>query len=220
MRHLKAGRKLNRTSAHRKALFRNLVTSLIEHEQVRTTDAKAKELRRIADRMITLGKRGSLHARRQAAAVHPQPQRRHQAVRRGGCALQGAPRRLHARRQDRPSPRRRSAHVGHRADRPRRDREGRSRKEARAAPPPGREEGGAGRGSPAGLRTEAAPARAACWSVSTKGASAGAGVPSRRGPSLCGRPVTAKPWMSARPFRNRRFAEARPASAGVPTRSS
>jgi large subunit ribosomal protein L17 len=66
MRHLKAGRKLNRSSAHRKALFRNLVTSLIEHEQVRTTDAKAKELRRIADRMITLGKRGSLHARRQA----------------------------------------------------------------------------------------------------------------------------------------------------------
>ena len=66
MRHLKAGRKLNRTSAHRKALFRNLVTSLIEHEQVRTTDAKAKELRRIADRMITLGKRGGLHARRQA----------------------------------------------------------------------------------------------------------------------------------------------------------
>ena len=68
MRHLKAGRKLNRSSAHRKALFRNLVTSLIEHEQVRTTDAKAKELRRVADRMITLGKRGSLHARRQALA--------------------------------------------------------------------------------------------------------------------------------------------------------
>jgi large subunit ribosomal protein L17 len=68
MRHLKAGRKLNRSSAHRKALFRNLVTSLIEQEHVRTTDAKAKELRRIADRMITLAKRGSLHARRQAAA--------------------------------------------------------------------------------------------------------------------------------------------------------
>ena len=68
MRHLNSGRKLNRTSAHRKALFRNLVTSLIEHEHVRTTDAKAKELRRVADRMITLGKRGSLHARRQAAA--------------------------------------------------------------------------------------------------------------------------------------------------------
>jgi large subunit ribosomal protein L17 len=68
MRHLKAGRKLNRTSDHRKALFRNLVTSLIEHEHVKTTDAKAKELRRIADRMITLAKRGSLHARRQAAS--------------------------------------------------------------------------------------------------------------------------------------------------------
>lgn len=68
MRHLKAGRKLNRTSAHRKAMFRNLVTSLLEHEQVRTTDAKAKELRSIADHMITLGKRGTLHARRQAAS--------------------------------------------------------------------------------------------------------------------------------------------------------
>ncbi len=68
MRHRKTGRKLNRTSAHRKALFRNMVTSLIEHEHLRTTDAKAKELRRIADRMVTLGKRGTLHARRQAAA--------------------------------------------------------------------------------------------------------------------------------------------------------
>ncbi len=68
MRHLKSGRKLNRSGAHRKALFRNLVTSLIEHEQIRTTDAKAKELRRIADRMVTLGKRGTLHARRQAAS--------------------------------------------------------------------------------------------------------------------------------------------------------
>jgi large subunit ribosomal protein L17 len=68
MRHLKSGRKLNRTSAHRKALFRNLVTSLIEHEHVRTTDAKAKELRRVADRMVTLGKRGSLDARRRALA--------------------------------------------------------------------------------------------------------------------------------------------------------
>ena len=68
MRHLKSGRKLNRTSAHRKALFRNLVTSLIEHERVKTTDAKAKELRSYADRIITLGKRGTLHARRQALA--------------------------------------------------------------------------------------------------------------------------------------------------------
>ncbi len=68
MRHLNSGRKLNRTSAHRKALLRNMVTSLLEHEHLRTTDAKAKELRRVADRMITLAKRGSLHARRQAAA--------------------------------------------------------------------------------------------------------------------------------------------------------
>jgi len=68
MRHLNAGRKLNRSGAHRKALFRNLVTSLIEHERVKTTDAKAKELRSYADHMITLGKRGTLHARRQALA--------------------------------------------------------------------------------------------------------------------------------------------------------
>ena len=66
MRHRKAGRKLGRTSSHRKAMMRNLVTSLLEHEKVTTTDAKAKELRGVADKMITLGKRGTLHARRQA----------------------------------------------------------------------------------------------------------------------------------------------------------
>jgi large subunit ribosomal protein L17 len=66
MNHRKSARKLGRTSAHRKALLRNMVTSLLEHEQIRTTDAKAKELRGVADRMITLGKRGTLHARRQA----------------------------------------------------------------------------------------------------------------------------------------------------------
>ena len=69
MRHRKSGRRLGRDSAHRKALFRNMVTSLMQHERIQTTDAKAKELRGIADRMITLGKRGDLHARRQAAAV-------------------------------------------------------------------------------------------------------------------------------------------------------
>src|SRR5271169_5543245 len=68
MRHLNQGRKLNRTSSHRKALFRNLVLSLIEHERIKTTDAKAKELRRFADRMVTLGKRGDLSARRRAFA--------------------------------------------------------------------------------------------------------------------------------------------------------
>jgi large subunit ribosomal protein L17 len=68
MRHLKAGRKLNRTAAHRKMLMRNLVKALIQREQIRTSDAKAKELRRWADRMVTLGKKGTLHARRLAFA--------------------------------------------------------------------------------------------------------------------------------------------------------
>ena len=66
MRHLNQGRKLNRTSAHRKALFRNLVLALVKHERIKTTDAKAKELRRYAERMVTLGKRGDLAARRLA----------------------------------------------------------------------------------------------------------------------------------------------------------
>jgi len=69
MRHGVAGVKLGRTAAHRRALFRNLVTALLEHGTVRTTDAKAKELRRWADHMITLGKQGTLHARRRAATV-------------------------------------------------------------------------------------------------------------------------------------------------------
>ena len=68
MRHLKTGRKLNRTAAHRKALMRNLVKALLLREQVQTTDAKAKELRRWADRIVTLGKRNSVHARRLAFA--------------------------------------------------------------------------------------------------------------------------------------------------------
>ena len=69
MRHRKAGKKLNRTGSHRNAMFRNMVTSLFEHSRIQTTDAKAKELRRWADRMVTLAKRGDLHARRQALAV-------------------------------------------------------------------------------------------------------------------------------------------------------
>jgi large subunit ribosomal protein L17 len=66
MRHQKTGRKLGRNSSHRKAMYRNMVTSLFKHEQLETTDAKAKELRPIAEKMITLAKRGDLHARRQA----------------------------------------------------------------------------------------------------------------------------------------------------------
>lgn len=66
MRHGKAHRKLNRTASHRKAMFANMAASLIEHEQIVTTLPKAKEIRSIADKLITLGKRGDLHARRQA----------------------------------------------------------------------------------------------------------------------------------------------------------
>ena len=68
MRHRMSGRKLNRTSTHRKAMFANMTVALLTHEQIVTTLPKAKELRRVADRIITLGKRGTLHARRQAAA--------------------------------------------------------------------------------------------------------------------------------------------------------
>ncbi|MGF1641074.1 MAG: 50S ribosomal protein L17 [Rhodospirillales bacterium] len=69
MRHRMSGRKLNRLSAHRQAMFANMAASLLVHEQIVTTLPKAKELRRVADRIITLGKRGSLHTRRQAAAI-------------------------------------------------------------------------------------------------------------------------------------------------------
>jgi large subunit ribosomal protein L17 len=72
MRHRKAVLKLNRTSSHRKAMFRNMVTSLFKYEKIQTTGAKAKELRRWADHLITLAKRGDLHARRQALAIVPE----------------------------------------------------------------------------------------------------------------------------------------------------
>ena len=68
MRHGNGYRKLNRTHEHRKAMFANMASSLIEHEQIKTTLPKAKELKRIIDKLITLGKRGDLHARRQAAS--------------------------------------------------------------------------------------------------------------------------------------------------------
>jgi large subunit ribosomal protein L17 len=68
MRHRKAGRKLNRTATHRSALLASLASALIKHEQIATTLPKAKELRRVADRLVTLAKRGDLHARRLAFA--------------------------------------------------------------------------------------------------------------------------------------------------------
>ncbi len=68
MRHARGYRRLNRTHEHRKALFANMAGSLIEHEQIKTTLPKAKELKPIVEKLITLGKRGDLHARRQAAS--------------------------------------------------------------------------------------------------------------------------------------------------------
>jgi len=69
MRHGLSGRKLNRTSSHRKAMLANMANALIKHEQIKTTLPKAKELRPFVEKLITLGKRGGLHARRQAFAV-------------------------------------------------------------------------------------------------------------------------------------------------------
>lgn len=69
MRHNKTGRRLGRNSSHRAAMMRNMVTSLLDHEKITTTTTRAKELRKIAEKMITLGKRGDLHARRQALQV-------------------------------------------------------------------------------------------------------------------------------------------------------
>ena len=69
MRHRKSGVKLGRNSSHRKAMFRNMVTSLFKYDRIRTTDAKAKELRGWADHIVTLAKRGDLHARRQALSI-------------------------------------------------------------------------------------------------------------------------------------------------------
>ncbi len=68
MRYGKSGSKLGRTSSHKKAMLRNMATSIIKYGKIRTTDSKAKELKRVADKLVTLGKRGDLHARRQAAS--------------------------------------------------------------------------------------------------------------------------------------------------------
>ena len=72
MRHRNAGRKLNKSSAHRRAMFGNMAASLIKHEQITTTRPKAKELKPLIDKLITLSKRGDLHARRQALSFIPE----------------------------------------------------------------------------------------------------------------------------------------------------
>ncbi len=71
MRHMKRGRKLNRTASHRKALMRNLASSLVIHKRIQTTDAKAKELRTFVEPLITFAKQGTLHARRQVLKALP-----------------------------------------------------------------------------------------------------------------------------------------------------
>lgn len=74
MRHQNTGRKLSRTPSHRKAMFANMTTSLFEHERIRTTDAKAKELRRVAEKLVTLAKKGDLAARRLVARTVKDPE--------------------------------------------------------------------------------------------------------------------------------------------------
>ena len=106
MRHLKAGRKFGRTSAHRKALFRNLVGALIERERISTTLAKAKELRGKVERTITLGKKGTLHARRQAFKLAPQKEAVQKVFGISGRSVCQSTRGLHPDYQDRSSPRR------------------------------------------------------------------------------------------------------------------
>ena len=96
MRHGNGYRKLNRTHEHRKAMFANMASSLIEHEQIKTTLPKAKELKRIVDKLITLGKRGDLHARRIAAAELKQDAAVAKLFATLGAALRGAPGRLFA----------------------------------------------------------------------------------------------------------------------------
>ena len=71
MRHKKKGRKLGRTPSHRKAMIGNMAANLFKHKQIRTTDAKAKAARPVIEKLITLGKRGNLHARRQAMKILP-----------------------------------------------------------------------------------------------------------------------------------------------------
>ena len=89
MRHGNGYRKLNRTHEHRAAMFANMASSLIEHEQIKTTLPKAKELKRIIDKLITLGKNGDLNSRRIAAAADQAGRGRRETVRHAGRALQG-----------------------------------------------------------------------------------------------------------------------------------
>ena len=102
MRHQKKTIKLGRTADHRKALLANQVCALIEHQRIKTTLAKAKAVRPLAERMVTLGKNGSIHARRTALAMLRQKERREEIVRRHRAKIGRTQRRLHPNRQTRP----------------------------------------------------------------------------------------------------------------------
>ena len=107
MRHLKRTAKLGRTGQHRNAMLANLVCSLIKHKRVTTTLAKAKAARSVAEKMVTLGKSGTLHDRRLAAARLHQEDAVQDPLQRNCARAKGAPRRLHPHRPDEPAPGRR-----------------------------------------------------------------------------------------------------------------
>ena len=130
MRHGAGYRKLNRTHEHRKAMFANMSGSLIEHEQIKTTLPKAKDLKRVVDKLITLGKRGDLHARRQAAAAAQAGRARRQALRGPRAPLQGTQRRLCPRSESGIPLWRHGADGDRRTRRPRPERQGRGRPRA------------------------------------------------------------------------------------------
>ena len=116
MRHLKAGRKLNRTSSHRKALFRNLAAALFHHESIKTTNPKALELRRVADRLISLAKTNSAHAVRLAFAYLAGQGSGEEALFRHRREIHRDQRRLHEGPQARAQKGRCGAHGAYRAD--------------------------------------------------------------------------------------------------------
>ena len=135
MRHGMSGRSFSRTSAHRKAMFDNMAAALIKHEQITTTLPKAKDLRPVVEKLITLGKRGGLHARRQAIAMLQDDDAGRQAVRRRWPSATAPRRRLYPRPQGRLPLRRRRADGGDRVGRPR------SRSQGQGFRPDGRQHG-------------------------------------------------------------------------------
>ena len=116
MRHKKTRNKLSRDSAHRKSLLMNLSKEIIEHERIKTTEAKAKAVKPEIEKLITLAKRGDLHARRQALSTLAQDKFAvHKLFDRGRTPLRGAPRRLHPHPQARPAAQRLDRDGLHRA---------------------------------------------------------------------------------------------------------